>query len=163
MRRLYGLLNERDTMKQSPQLEKLEATLRSSRLSGRGFMGDDKRSLEEILDADAKQVQKLGYSARQIAKRMQELTEAARPGLGDWVKVSENLRVWADDSRGIIACPWTHAFRTNKTVTTVERVDIGKSIKWADLNVHLIGEHGFFQGRGSYFRLEPSELIEIIL
>ncbi len=159
---LYGLFDERNAMKKSPRTKKLEETLRSSRLSGRGFLGDDRRSLQEILDADAKQVQKLGYTARQIAKRMQELTEAARPGLGDWVEVSENLRVWADDSRGIIACPWAHAFRANKTVTTVERLDTGKTIKWADLSIHLIAEHGFFQGRGSYFRLEPSELVEII-
>ncbi|MBD3285031.1 hypothetical protein GF359_01525 [candidate division WOR-3 bacterium] len=149
-------------MKKSPQLERLEQTLRSSRLSARGFLGDDKRSLYEILDADASVVASLGYTMKQIAARMQEITDAARKGLGDWVDVDKNLLAWASDARGIIACPWPHAFRADKTVITVERTDSGKSIQWADLNVHLIAEHGFFQGKGSAFRLEPRDLVEII-
>ena len=149
-------------MKKSPQLERLEATLRSSRLSARGFLGDDSRTLWETLDADVREVAKLGYTMKQIAARMQELTDKAKLGLGDWVKVSQNLRVWANDARGVIACPWPHAFRANKTVTTAERTDTGKQIRWADLSIHLIAEHGFFQGKGSAFRLEPGELVEII-
>lgn len=149
-------------MKKSPQLERLEATLRSSRLSARGFLGDDRRSLWEILDADAREVEQLGYSMARIAARMKVVSDKAKEGLGDWVRVGENLRAWATDARGIIACPWPHAFRANKTVTTAERIDAGKKIMWADLNIHLIGEHGFFQGKGSAFRLEPGELVEII-
>lgn len=149
-------------MKKSPQLERLEQTLRSSRLSARGFLGDDSRSLWEILDADARMVEKLGYSTAEIAVRMQNITDEARKGLGDWVEVGENLRAWVSDTRGVIACPWPHAFRADKTVITVEKTDTGKTIQWADLNVHLIGEHGFFQGKGSAFRLEPRELVEII-
>ncbi len=149
-------------MKKSPQLERLEQTLRSSKLSARGFLGNDPRSLFEILDADAREVEKLGYSIAEIAARMQEITAEAKTGLGDWVKVSDTLRAWASDTRGIIACPWPHAFRAHKTVTTVERADTGKRIQWADLNIHLIGEHGFFQGKGSVFRLEPGELVEMI-
>jgi len=149
-------------MKKSPQLERLEQTLRSSRLSARGFLGEDNRSLWEILDTDAREVAALKYTMKQIAARMQEITVAARKGLGDWVEVGQNLRAWATDARGIIACPWPHAFRADKTVITAERTDSGKSIQWADLNVHLIAEHGFFQGKGSAFRLEPRELVEII-
>lgn len=149
-------------MKKSPQLERLEQTLRSSRLSARGFLGDDRRSLWEILDADARELDKLGRNKEELAARMQELTDKAKPGLGDRVKVSDNLRVWASDTRGVIACPWPHAYRADKTVITVERTDTGRKIKWADLNIHLIGEHGFFQGKGSFFRLEPRELVEII-
>ena len=120
-------------MKKSPQLERLERLLRSSRLSAHGFLGDDRRSLWEILDADAHAVETLGYTMRQIAARMQEISSAARNGLGDWVAVGDNLRAWANDARGIIVCPWPHSFRANKTVTTAERIDTGKSVKWAEL------------------------------
>jgi hypothetical protein len=153
-------------LKKSPQLERLEETLRSSRLSARGFLGDDRRSLWEILDADARQVESLGYTLAQIAARMAEITDKVKEGLGDWVQVSKNLKACTTDARGVIACPWPHAFRADKTVTTVQRTDSGSQIKneikWADLSIHLIGEHGFFQGRGSAFRLEPRELVEII-
>jgi hypothetical protein len=149
-------------MKKSPQLERLEETLRSSRLSARGFLGDDHRSLWEILDADARQVERLGYTMAEIATRMKEITETAKEGLGDWVDVGDNLKACSTDARGVIACPWPHAFRANKTVTTAKRTDTGKQIRWADLSIHLIAEHGFFQGKGSAFRLEPRELVEII-
>lgn len=162
MRRPYGLFDERDAMKKSPQLERLEQTLRSSRLSARGFMGDDPRSLTEILDADAAEVERLGYTMSEIAARMQQLTDLAKPALGDCVLVGEHLEICADDNRGLIPCPWPHGVRCQKTVTTVTRTDTSKSVQWSDLNIHLIAEHGFFQGRGSPFRLEPGKLVEII-
>jgi len=149
-------------MKKSPQLERLEQTLRSSRLSARGFLGDDRRSLWEILDADARQVENLGYTMTEIAARMAEITGKAKEGLGDWVEVGDNLKACVTDARGIIACPWPHAFRADKTVTTVQKIDSGEQIKWADLSIHLISEHGFFQGKGSTYRLEPKVLVEII-
>lgn len=149
-------------MKKSPQLERLEQILKSSRLSARGFLGDDRRSLWEILDADAREVEKLGYTMPQIAKGMKEITDKAKQGLGDWVEVGSSLKACTTDARGVIACPWPHAFRAYKTITTVHRIDSGKRIQWADLSIHLIAEHGFFQGRGSSFRLEPRELVEII-
>lgn len=149
-------------MKKSPQLERLEAILRSSRLSARGFLGEDTRSLWEIIDRDTAELTRLGKTQEEVAVRMQEITDTAKRGLGDWVKITDNLRAWASDVRGVIACPWPHPFRTHKTVTTAERPDTGKQIRWSDLSIHLIGEHGFFQGKGSAFRLDPRELVEII-
>jgi hypothetical protein len=35
-------------------------------------------------------------------------------------------------------------------------------VQWSDLSIHLIGAHGFFEGRGSFFRLEPAELVAIL-
>jgi len=49
-----------------------------------------------------------------------------------------------------------------KTVTTVRRTDTAEIIRWSDLSAHLIGAHGFFQGRGSAFRLEPGDLVQIL-
>ena len=149
-------------MKKSPQLERLETILRSSRLSARGFMGKDSRSLVEIIDADARELTRFDKTPEEVAKRMKQISEEARKGLGDWVMISEKLRAWSDDTRGVIACPWPHAFRASKTVTTVERIDTGKTLRWSELIVHLVGEHGFFQGCGSPFRMEPSELVAFI-
>lgn len=149
-------------MKKSPQQEKLEALLRSSKFSASGFMGSDKRTLWEIIDADAAEFEKTGKTKEEIAARMKELTELARRALGDWVRVNKNLKVSIDDSRGFIPCPWPHAIRCLKNITTAKQVDTGKSVRWSDLNTHLIKDHGFFEGRDSTFRIEPSALVEII-
>jgi hypothetical protein len=52
--------------------------------------------------------------------------------------------------------------RYPKTVTNLRRTDTGEIIRWSDLSVHLIGAHSFFQGRGSIFRLEPGDLVQIL-
>lgn len=149
-------------MKKSPHQEKLEKTMRSSAFSSCGFLGTDKRNIWEIIETDAGAVAKLGTSCHKIADRMKSLTVQAQAGLGDWVKVRENLRVRSDDARGSIPCPWSHGVRCLKTTTTAERTDTGEKIQWSDLNIHLIKAHGFFEGKGSPYRLEPARLVQML-
>jgi hypothetical protein len=149
-------------MKKSPQQKKLEDLLGSSKFSACGFMGNDKRSLWEIIDADAAELERLARTTEEVAARMEELTDFAKPALGDWVEVGKNLKVSIDDNRGMIPCPWPHHVRCLKRITTAMQVDTGKRISWSELNTHLIKEHGFFEGRGSPFRIEPRQLVEII-
>lgn len=150
-------------MKRSPEMQRLEEILRGSPIVAGGFLGSDDRPIEEIIEADAAELERLGYTPQQVANRMTELTSKAREGLGNSVQVNDRLEVRCDDNRGQLVCPWpTHELRTFKTVTTATRLDSGKSLQWSDLSIHLIADHGFFEGRGSHYRLEPHELIEII-
>jgi len=149
-------------MKRTPELQRLEEILRVSRIVSGGFMGNDPRVLEEILDADAAEVSRHGYTTEQIASRMLELTKRAQAGLGTPVKLDEKREGFVDENRGQLVCPWPHAGRYLKTVTNLRRTDTGEIIRWSDLAVHMIGAHGFFQGRGSAFRLEPGDLVQIL-
>ncbi len=150
-------------MKRSPQMEQLEELLRASRVVSGGFLGRDPRILEEILEADAVELAGLGVTPEELAARMEEITRKARAGLGTPVVIDERREAIADDNRGQIICPWPHAGRYDKTVTTVRRTDTGETIRWSQLSRHFIEEHGFFQGRGSEFRLEPKALVRVIL
>ena len=149
-------------MKESPQNKKLEAVLRSSKLVADGFMGNDTRSVFEIIDADKKELSRLNVTCEQIADRMQHITDTAKTGLGTWVRIDNNLEVKTDEARGFLPCPWPHTGRFVKRVTIVRKINTSETIQWSDLNIHLIGEHGFFQGKGSTFRIEPKELIDMI-
>ena len=149
-------------MKESPERRKLEHLLRSSKLVAGGFMGDDSRSIIEVIDADASQVSRLGYTMEKIAARMQEITDTAKTGLGNWVKVEDKLQAVAEEAKGSLICPWPHPGRYVKRVTTVEHCNSGETIRWSDLNIHLIAKHGFFEGRGAAFRIEPVKLINVI-
>jgi hypothetical protein len=149
-------------MKESPQRLKLEHILRSSKLVAGGFMGDDSRTFNEVIDADASQVSKLGYTMEKIAARMQEITDTAKTGLGNWVKVNDELQAVAQEAKGSLICPWPHPGRYVKRVTTVDRCNSDETISWSDLNIHLIAKHGFFEGRGAAFRIEPVKLINVI-
>ena len=149
-------------MKESPEARNLEQILRSSKMAAGGFMGHDSRSVAEIIDTDSFEIAKLGYTTRQLSAKMQEITDAAKRGLGTWVKVDAQHRAMVEEARGSIACPWPHPGRFAKRVTTVKHLGSGQTIRWTDLNIHLIAEHGFFEGKDSVFRIEPGKLSTVI-
>jgi hypothetical protein len=149
-------------MKKSPKESKLEEMLRSSKLVADGFMGSDNRSVSEIIEADAADLLRLGITAKQIAARMQEITNIAKTALGDWIAVDNTLNAKAEEAKGIIICPWGHIGKFEKRVTTVRLLESGQTVRWSDLNIHLIAEHGFFEGKGSAYRLDPEKLVKII-
>jgi hypothetical protein len=149
-------------MKESPQARKLDRMLRSSKLVAGGFMGTDSRSAAEVIDADIAELSKLGFATEQLASRMQEITNKAKGGLGTWVKVDDKRQAMVEEAKGPAICPWPHPGRYVKRVTTVERLDSGETVRWSDLNIHLIAEHSFFEGRGSPFRIQPAKLIDVI-
>lgn len=149
-------------MKESPQAQNLERLLRSSKLVAGGFMGDDTRNVYEIVDSDAAELAKLSFTTKQIAERMQQITNLAIPGLGTWVIIDEQRQAKIDEAKGRLVCPWPHSGRFDKRVTILKLTGTEKNIRWSDLNVHMIAEHGFFEGKGSMFRIEPKELIQFL-
>ncbi len=149
-------------MKKSPDDKKLEEMLRSSVIVSGGFMGDDPRRPAEVIDTDRSVLARLGYECAQLAERMKQITDIAVKGLGNWMDVNDRLQAKTDEAKGLLTCPWPGPERFPKRVTTVRDKQSGRKMIWSDLNIHLIGRHCFFEGRGSHFRIEPSELVEML-
>jgi hypothetical protein len=149
-------------MKRSPDMVRMESLLRASKLVADGFLGTDTRPVEDLIAADAAALEATGRTLAEVCARLREISDAARPGLETSVPVGKNLEARVVEARGRIPCPWAHAGRYFKTVTEARRTDTGRTARWSDLSVHMIEAHGFFQGRGSAFRLDPAELVSII-
>lgn len=149
-------------MKLPPDMQKLEEMLRSSKLVAGGFLGSDTRPLPEIIETDMYVVSRSGYTLAEIGDRMNEITRQASDGQGLAVAIDDNLEAVVDDSRGRLVCPWPGEDTFLKRTTTVTRKDTGTQLRWSDLSIHLIQKHGFFQGIGSPYRLDPKVLIETI-
>lgn len=149
-------------MKQSPHIQQLEALLRSSTIVAGGFMGTDPRPLIEIIEADVAEAAMLGHAPAQIGQAMAAIAAKAVAGLGTPVAIRPGLEAVAEESRGLLVCPWTCHVHPSKTVTTVAMAATGVTLRWSDLSMHMIAAHGFFQGRGSAFRLEPRDLVAIL-
>ena len=149
-------------MKKTPEEKILEELLGSSQIVAGGFLGNDSRSLHDIIKADAVILAKLKYSHHQIAERMQQLTNIAKAALGTWVKVDEKTCARTEEAKGPLICPWPHPGAFAKRITVVKNVNSQDTIKWSDLNIHLIKDHHFFEGKGAAYRLEPKQLIDII-
>jgi hypothetical protein len=150
-------------MKKTPRMQKIEEMLHSSQIVSGGFLGNDRRELDEIIARDTAEVEASGLTCEELADRMQAVTDAAIQGLGMEVSLPDGKRAFVDEVKGLLICPWPDDdFRCDKRVTTLEDPATGEIIHWTDLNIHLIRQHRFFEGRGSPFRMEPAALIRML-
>lgn len=150
-------------MRQSPDEKRLEETLHSGKMVAGGFMGNDPRRPFEVIEHDTADLEHLGITTKQLAGRMRELTEQAKPRLGNWVEAEAGkLRIKSEDYKGGLVCPWPHPGVFEKRITTAERLDTGQELTWTDLNIHMIEAHGFFEGKGAFFRIEPADAVKIL-
>lgn len=149
-------------MKQDPRLDVVEKSMRPGEISSTGFLGSDTRKLVDILLEDGQTVTGMNLSHKSLADRMEDLMNQAKEGFGSPVCIDGFLEVTVEDSRGTIACPFRHIGMYPKFNVLAVNKKTGESIRWTALNIHMIREHGFYEGKGSPFRVEPLDLIRIL-
>ena len=138
--------------------ERIEQALRCSGSLCHHFMGIDHRSLQQIIAADTHMVALLGTSHAQIADRLARLTRRGQAGLGDPVLLGGRYELCVTDFRGTVTCPWGDAGAWPKSHIVLTDRHTAVSLQWTHLCLHLIAQHGFYQGIGSPYRLDPRTL-----
>ena len=149
-------------MKQTVQMQKAQERMAPGAITRDGFLGTDRRPLGDILLADEAAVNALGLEHEGIARRMVELRDAGTAGLGEFVDVAPHFEVRVDSVRGRLPCPFGDPGIFPKTNITVRNRRTGRELSYTDLNIHLVWAHGFYEGRGCPFRLEPKDLAEVL-
>ena len=149
-------------MKQTPQLQKIQDNMKPGIITLDGFLGTDTRNLVDILIDDDALVKRLGYSHKSIALKMVEFRDQGKRGLGDFITVEPHFEIKVDSVRGKLPCPFGDPGVFPKVNTTVRNLDLNKEVTFTDLHIHCVLVHGFYEGKGSPFRLEPESLIEIL-
>lgn len=149
-------------MQKKCSLDALEQILRQASVTRDGFLGRDKRGLAAILQADDAAIRRHGLTHARIARRMLALRQAGWKGLGEPVSVPPHFEVCVDAARGKLPCPFGDQGSFAKVNTTVHNLESGKKITFTDLNIHLIATHGFYEGRGAQFRLDPEQLMDTL-
>ncbi len=147
-------------MKQSPQDKTITQRMQPGVYSRDGFLGEDSRPLADILDTDRSVVEALGVTHQRLSQRMAEVLMQAMAGCGAPVKIGEHLTAVYREAMGRIPCPFGDGLHAKGQVELTDG-RTGKILTFTPLSVHMAGEHGFYQGRGSRYRLEPAELCEI--
>jgi len=148
-------------MKMTPELKKARENMDPGIITAEGFLGSDSRNLSTIIDEDAQLLRNLELDHVEVAERFRHFMEEGRKGLGEPVTVDSEWLVKTDEARGYLACPWEDGiFR--KVNVTVERKDSGEKIFFTDLSIHLLEAHGFLEGRGSSFRLNPESIKNLL-
>ena len=142
-------------MKTNPRDIPVVESLRAGILSRDGFMGEDARPFTDIILDDAAQLSGLGTNAVELAEKMTALTKAGLEQIGLPVQFG-GYSVTVEEYMGKISCPFRDHRAAKRNTTLKNRK--GEELVYTDLAVHLILKHGFFQGLGSPYRLEPAEL-----
>lgn len=147
-------------MKPNPADTALRTDMMEGRLVLDGFLGDDERPIPEIVWEDEAQLAALGLTVQDLSKAMRALTRKGMEGYGEPVTEGE-YTVVTQEYMGFMGCPFKDNRRAAKRNTTVTNQQ-GEQFIWSDLSLHLIEAHGFFQGKGSVYRLEPVPLARFL-
>jgi hypothetical protein len=149
----------------------VEARMRPGAFSRTGFLGPNER-LSDVLALDAETLRKLNLSCAEIASRLDALIVAAkaapdhRSSLGT---VECQVRVY----QGFQICPWAPAphqaqcsagagVRHGSIDWQITNLASKATMQGPGLVVHLIRDHGFFEGLLSPSRVDPGRLASIL-
>ncbi len=141
-------------MKQSPREIVQQQRLLQSRFSAAGFMGSDRRSYDQIIADDALTLRGLDCNADDLAQRLRGIDDRARVAMGAPVAVAAGIRARHYEAMGKIPSPFPGDGTFPKGETRIEWAD-GRCLRVTRLGLALIERHGFFQGQGSPYRIDP--------
>jgi hypothetical protein len=138
----------------SPE-KNLRTLLGPSAFSADGYLGTDPRTPEEIIEEDKAEMTRLGVTKDKIGAALRDLYVKAERAMGNQLKISETVTVCHDEARGQIPSPYPGDGVFPKGRVKLTNSASKQTLLITPLSIHLIEKHGFFQGKGSKYRIEP--------
>lgn len=147
-------------MKPTPDQQRILDRMAPGVLSREGFLGDDGRDLQEILETDGAAVARLGVTHERLAASLGEARRAAAAAMGNEVSVAGGrLRAVWREAMGYIPCPFGDGAVFPKGEVELTDPRTGRTLRYTPLSVHMIATYGFYQGRGGRYRIEPADVV----
>jgi hypothetical protein len=138
------------------------ARLGPSRFSALGFLGDDTRDFEEIVADDGRNLEKLGITHEQLVKALSEVYERTLAAGEEPVDIGPGVFAECLECRGRVPSPFSGEGTFPKHQVRVYCDNTSESFLITALSLHLIERHGFFQGVGSPFRIDPARAVAML-
>jgi hypothetical protein len=149
-------------MKPSLESRIIPEWMRPSKFSSGGFSGTDQRPVEKIIEADRDELKKMKVAKAALVKALKGAFEKARSALGLEVNIADGVSAIYYESRGKIPSPFKDdgLFEKGEVVVTNRRTK--QTVFLTALSIHLIEKYGFFQGKGSKYRIEPAQAVQVL-
>ncbi|MHC4885362.1 MAG: 4a-hydroxytetrahydrobiopterin dehydratase [Planctomycetota bacterium] len=148
-------------MKQTPELDRAQANMQPGEMTLHGFLGTDDRKLVDILEADRESVYARWLTHEDIAARLRAIMEEGRDLMERELVVEDRFDVTVRDDRGLLPCPFGDG-TFEKGDCHLHDPETDTTLLWNELSIHLIEAHGFYSGTGSLYRLDPTQLIDLL-
>jgi len=143
-------------------LDTLKNTLRPGQSSTAGFIGADE-DLEALLRSDDDHVVKgLGLDHKKLAYPLLKIIAAKVAGFPDEFTYMGHHYRWQEIGwRGMQESPFNDGTGTSFDVI-LTNLDNGKSVRFSGLLPQLIYRYGFYEGKGTSYRLAPDDIVELL-
>ncbi len=156
---IVGGVNSSDLIRRLPSINampiaQLEAGMRPDKLSMGGFLGRNE-SLLSVLAADNDFVLGKGLTHQQLAEPLQ-FALACPDSHFTWRGTP--MVAYFEEWRGSQSSPFNDGTQSNRDVV-ITNLDTGHSLSCACLLPDMIERYGFYEGRGTPYRLEPQDVI----
>lgn len=147
----------------------LESVMRPGKLSEAGFLGPKESLLEVLAEDNRYVVQELGLTHQELAWHLRALVDlsgmSGRPNKSDWSDVityqgqqfQVKLRAW----KGYQESPFNDDLLTNEDATILN-VESRRMLDFSLLVPLLIERYGFYEGKGTRYRVEPRMIVEVL-
>lgn len=162
---IIGGINTSDQIRTLQQLvgtsiEDLEAHMKPGRDSMAGFLGEDE-SLLEVLAQDNDFVLSHGLTHQELAKQLKFAEEVRQRGLGNEFEYNgRRYHIKVMQTRGYQRSPFDDGTKTDSDIR-ITNLTNGATLRCSCLLKDMIERYGFYEGRGTGYRLEPADILEV--
>ena len=148
-------------MKETPEDKALEDRMGASKFSGEGFLGTDPRTVDQIVAADLRTLERLGVTKDRLLAALRGVFDQARAEFGGEVEIRPGVVAVAHESMGRIPSPFRGdgVFEKGDVVVAARS---GEGFILTALGLALIEKHDFFQGHGSRYRIDPAQAAALL-
>jgi len=147
------------------EVEKFEERLYPNKYSEVGFMGINDKLLE-VYHKDKAYLESVNITCQQIADKLNriilEYKEKGEVISSKHFKITDSIY-----TKGTQTCPFHELDDKDEEIPSSNDYEItnnktGEKFWIAELVIHLIRNHGFFEGPGSSYRIDPETIIRIL-
>jgi hypothetical protein len=134
-----------------------------------GFLGPEEKLLDVMAADNRYVVDELGLTHQELAKHLHAIGAIGRWQVWDhgrydyeFVYRGRRFKTSTVVTKGIQPSPFLDGTQSGTDVI-VENLDTGKKMRYGLLVPYLIERYGFYEGRGTSYRVEPSTVLEVFV
>lgn len=135
--------------------------------SAAGFLGPDEKLLDVLAADNRYVVDELGLTHQELAKHLHAIGAIGRWQVWEhrtfsyeFVYHGRRFKAETVVTKGFQPSPFLDGIQSGTNVT-VENLDAGKKMTYGLLVPYLIERYGFYEGKGTSYRVEPSTVLEV--
>jgi hypothetical protein len=140
-------------------IAELEKAMRPGALSRAGFLGKDEKLLDVLAADNELVVDRLGLTHQELARHLQAL--AAKGGERPVLYHGRRFQVRRVETDGYQESPFADGTR-GSTDVTLRNLDNGKTLSYSLLVPDMIERYGFYEGKGTPYRVDPKKALEVL-